>query len=58
MIWMLTYQPKAPYGTREPHTIPWVASDAMTKDAIMADFEARFPGKRVVSLEPAEEWTA
>ena len=61
MIWTLTYIPsphrpcmwneKAP---AQPTTLRWIADTGWTKAAVIADFERRFPGSRVVSLEPTE----
>ena len=61
MIWLLTYQP-APDRPRmwneaaptEPTTLRWIAGSGWEPDAIKANFEQRFPGARVVSLEPTE----
>jgi hypothetical protein len=55
MIYLLQYVPASSQPWEyDPISLPWVASDWMTKDAIVSDFEARFPGNRVVSLEPLE----
>ena len=55
MIYLLCYQAANSQGwNHDPISLPWVASEWMSKDAIKADFEARFPGNRVVSLEPTE----
>ena len=54
MIYLLQYAPAEGLRAKDPISLPWVASEWMTKDAIVADFEQRFPGNRVVSLEPTE----
>ncbi len=55
MIWTLSYAPASsqPFDV-DPISVPWVASEWFSKEAIVADFHQRFPGSRVVSLEPAE----
>ena len=55
MIYNLCYRPASAQPWEcDPISLPWVASDWMSTDAIRADFERRFPGSRVVSLEPSE----
>jgi hypothetical protein len=61
MIWHLTYAP-SPDRPRmwnervptEPTTLKWVADASFQRAEIIADFERRFKGAKVVSLEPAE----
>jgi hypothetical protein len=53
MIYDLTYQPADTTNVQEPVSLRWVAEGWWTPKAIIADFERRFPGSRVVSLEPA-----
>ena len=66
MIYNLTYRPRfqPPYDNlmdNDPFnsnlTCKWVVPSGMAQDAVIADFERRFFGTRVVSLEPAEVTT-
>ena len=61
MIWLLTYEPdpNRPRMVNEkpptkPETLKWVTGNGWEPAAIKADFERRFSGIRVVSLEPVE----
>ena len=61
MIYLLTYQPSPnrprmwhEKGPAEPTTLRWIAESGWSRAAVIADFERRFPGSKVVSLEPAE----
>jgi hypothetical protein len=54
MIYNLTYCSFSHPLREAPHTTPWIADEWWTPASIIADFERRFPGSRVVSLEPAE----
>lgn len=61
MIYLLTYKPdpnrprmwneKAP---TEPTTLRWMANCDWSRASVIEDFERRFPGSRVVSLQPME----
>lgn len=61
MIYTLTYQP-APDRPRmwnekapaQPTSLRWIAESGWTKAAVIADFERRFKGAKVLRLEPAE----
>jgi hypothetical protein len=53
MIYDLSYR-AANRPDQATITLPWVASEWLSKQAIIDDFYQRFPGSRVVSLEPAE----
>lgn len=54
MIYNLTYQPADPTNAQDPVSLRWVAEGWWTPESIIRDFERRFPGSRVVSLEPTE----
>lgn len=54
MIYNLTYQPAAKAPIQDPCTLRWVTGTGWTEPQIVADFERRFPGSKVVSLEPTE----
>lgn len=61
MIWLLTYapspdRPRMAYemAPAKPETLRWIADSSWTPAAVIADFERRFKGAKVVSLEPTE----
>ncbi len=54
MIWNLVYCPADTTNAQDPVSLRWVAEGWWKPETIIADFERRFPGSRVVSLEPAE----
>lgn len=54
MIWNLIYEPADYSLAQDPVSLRWVAEGWWKPETIIADFERRFPGSRVVSLEPAE----
>jgi hypothetical protein len=54
MMYTLAYVPASAHSDQDAITLPWVADSGWSKALIIADFERRFPGSRVVSLEPAE----
>ena len=49
MIYSITYQ-----RNNAQHTHKWVVESGWTERAVIADFERRFYGARVLSLEPTE----
>lgn len=62
MMYALTYRPRfltpneasADELTAAGFTVKWVAPTGMKEQEIVDDFERRFFGTRVVSLEPTE----
>jgi hypothetical protein len=54
MIYNLTYCPVDSSTVQDPVSLRWVAEGWWTPESIIADFERRFPGSRVVSLELTE----
>jgi hypothetical protein len=53
VIYNLIYRPADITNEQEPVSLRWVAEGWWTPASIIADFERRFPGSRVVSLEIA-----
>jgi hypothetical protein len=61
MIYLLTYMPAHDRprmhnekASPEPTTLRWIADSTWKPAAVIADFERRFRGAKVLSLEPAE----
>ena len=54
MIFNLTYIPAPTAPVQDPCTLRWVTPTGWTEQTIRNDFERRFYGTRVVSLEPTE----